>query len=80
MVLKAIFHKESPKQSLPQVTSEATVRSCSSKQLFLEISQYSLENNCVESQLNENAGRCVQTSVLEHLFNKVAVLTACNFI
>ena len=31
MVLKAAVQKESPKQSLPKVTSEAAVRRCSSK-------------------------------------------------
>ena len=47
MVLKATLQKESPKLSLPQVTSEAAVRKCSSKWVFLEISQYSQENICV---------------------------------
>ena len=31
MVLKATAQKESPKQSIPKVTSEAAVRRCSSK-------------------------------------------------
>ena len=48
MVLKAVVQKESPKQSLPKVTSEAAVCRCSSKEMFLEISQYSQENICVE--------------------------------
>ena len=37
MVLKTTVQKESPKQSLPKVTSEAAVRRCSSKEVFLEI-------------------------------------------
>ena len=47
MVLKATLQKESPKQSLPKVSSEAAVRRCSSKLVLLEISQYSQENICV---------------------------------
>ena len=47
MVLKATLQKESPTQSLPKVTSEAAERRCSSKEVFLEISQYSQENICV---------------------------------
>ena len=47
MVLKATLQEESPRQSLPKVTSEAGVRRCSSKEVFLEISQYSQENICV---------------------------------
>ena len=47
MVLKATLQKESPKQSLPKVTSGAAVRRCSSKQVFFEISQYSQESICV---------------------------------
>ena len=31
MVLKATVQKESPKQTLPKVNSEAAVRGCSSK-------------------------------------------------
>ena len=46
VVLKATLQKESPKQSLPKVTSGAAVRRCSSKQVFLEISQYSQESTC----------------------------------
>ena len=38
--------EESPKQLLPKVTSEIAVRRCSSRKVFLEISQYSQENNC----------------------------------
>ena len=41
MVLKATVEKESPEQSLPKVISEAAIRRCSSKQVFLEISKYS---------------------------------------
>ena len=41
MDFKVTLQKESPKQSLPKVSSEAAVRRCSSKQVFLEISQYS---------------------------------------
>ena len=39
-VLKVTVQKESPRQSLPKVTSEAAASRCSSKQVFLEISQY----------------------------------------
>ena len=51
MVLKAAVQKESPKQSLAKVTSEAAVHRCSSKWMLLEISQYSQENICVEVPL-----------------------------
>ena len=37
MLLKATVQKETPKQSLPKVTSEAAVRRCSSNQVLLEI-------------------------------------------
>ena len=47
MALKATAQKGSPKQSPPKVTSEAAVRRCSSKYVFLEISQYSQEKICV---------------------------------
>ena len=47
MAFKATLQKESPKQSLPEVSSEAAVRRCSSKQVLLEISQYLQENICV---------------------------------
>ena len=43
MVQKATLQKESPKQSLPKVSSE-DVHRCSSKEVFLETPQYSQEN------------------------------------
>ena len=45
--LKRLSRKKSPKESLPKVSSEAAVRRCFSKQVFLEISQYSQENMCL---------------------------------
>ena len=47
MVLKTTVQKGSPKQSLPQVTSEAAAHRCSWKKVLLEISQYSQESICV---------------------------------
>ena len=44
MVLKVTVQKETPKQSHPQVTSEAAVCRCFSKMVILEISQYLQEN------------------------------------
>ena len=38
MVFKATFQKESPKQSLPKVSSAAAVHRCSSKQVLLKFS------------------------------------------
>ena len=56
MVFKAILQKESPKESLPKVSSEAALRTCSSKHMFLEISRYSQENICVGVIFNNVAG------------------------
>ena len=47
--------KESPKQSLFKVTSQAAVRRCSSKKVFLKISQYSQETSVLVSLFNEVA-------------------------
>ena len=41
MVWKVTAQKESLKESLPKATSEVAVCRCSSKQVLLEISQYS---------------------------------------
>ena len=44
IVLKVTLQRESPKQSLPQVTSEAAGYRCYSKWVSLEIIEYSEEN------------------------------------
>ena len=64
MVLKATLQKESPKWSLPKVTSEAAVRICSSKYAFLEMSQYSQENSVLKSLFNKVAGLAAGTQAL----------------
>ena len=56
MVLKATVQKKSPKQLLPKVTSEAAVCRCSSKYVFLEISQYRQKTSVLESLFSKVAG------------------------
>ena len=57
MVLKAAVQKESPKQSLPKVTSEAAIRRCSSKQVFFEIFRNTHRKTFVlESRYNKFSG------------------------
>ena len=65
--MKVTVKKESPKQSLPKITSETAVCRCSSKEVLLEISQYSQENICVGIYFWESC----RTSSLQLYFNLI---------
>ena len=59
MVLKVTVQKESLEQSLFKDTSEAAVRRCSSKQMFLEISHIHKKASVLDSMFNKVAGLTV---------------------